>query len=229
MGQENEKSVSMIVGKSGILAVAAIGLIYLLLILMGAMSLGRFKVSDNGGIAFNQIVNEYGGLFGQALLACLLTITCLTTAVGLVAAFAQDFHKHFPKVSYHTWLFLSCLASFITANSGLDQIIAWSTPMLMFLYPLAMVLIILSVFSPLFKKDGIVYFFMILFTIVPAFGDMIVSFPNVVSRSSFGVMVAAVRSKLPLANMGLSWLIPALIGLAIGLILHYVKNRKKIE
>ncbi|GAA3635628.1 branched-chain amino acid transport system II carrier protein [Lactobacillus hamsteri] len=226
MGQKDEKSVSKVVGKSGILAVAAIGLIYLLLILMGAMSLGHFKVSDNGGVAFNQIVNEYGGIFGQALLACLLTITCLTTAVGLVAAFAQDFHKHFPKVSYHTWLFLSCLASFITANIGLDEIIAWSTPMLMFLYPLSMTLIVLSVFSPLFKKDGTVYFFMILFTVVPAFGDMIVAFPNVVSQSQFGLAVASLRDKLPLANMGLSWLLPALVGLGIGLVFYYLKTKR---
>lgn len=229
MGQKDEKSVSKVVGKSGILAVAAIGLIYLLLILMGAMSLGHFKVSDNGGVAFNQIVNEYGGVFGQALLACLLTITCLTTAVGLVAAFAQDFHKHFPKVSYHTWLFLSCLASFITANFGLDEIIAWSTPMLMFLYPLAMTLIVLSVFSPLFKKDGAVYFFMILFTVVPALGDMIVAFPSVVSQSQFGLYIASIRNNLPLANMGLSWLVPALVGLAIGLAVHYLKTKKNIN
>lgn len=114
-----------VVAKSGLLAVLAIGFIYLLLILMGAMSLGRFKVSDNGGVAFNQIVNVYGGVFGQALLAFLLTVTCLTTAVGLVAAFAQDFHKHFPQVSYHAWLALSCLASFLAANFGLDTIIAW--------------------------------------------------------------------------------------------------------
>ena len=57
MGQKNAKSVSKVVAKSGLLAVLAIGFIYLLLILMGAMSLGRFKVSDNGGVAFNQIVN----------------------------------------------------------------------------------------------------------------------------------------------------------------------------
>lgn len=226
MGQKDEKNVSKVVGKSGILAVAAIGLIYLLLILMGAMSLGHFKVSDNGGVAFNQIVNEYGGIFGQALLACLLTITCLTTAVGLVAAFAQDFHKHFPKVSYHAWLFLSCLASFITANIGLDEIIAWSTPMLMFLYPLSMTLIVLSICSPLFKKDGVVYFFMILFTVIPAFGDMIVAFPGVVSQSQFGLMVASLRSKLPLASMGLSWLLPALIGLGIGLVFYYLKTKR---
>lgn len=226
MGQKSAKSVSKVVAKSGVLAVSAIGLIYLLLILMGAMSLGHFKVSDNGGVAFSQIVNQYAGVFGQALLAFLLTITCLTTAVGLVAAFAQDFHKHFPKVSYHAWLALSCGASFLTANFGLDQIIAWSTPMLMFLYPLSMVLIILSVCSPLFNKDGVVYFFVIVFTVVPAFGDMVVAFPSIVSQSAFGLTVAYLRSSLPLANMGLSWLVPALVGAVIGLAVHYVRNKK---
>ena len=226
MGQKDAKSVSKVVVKSGLLAVLAIGFIYLLLILMGAMSLGRFKVSDNGGVAFNQIVNVYGGVFGQVLLAFLLTITCLTTAVGLVAAFAQDFHKHFPQVSYHAWLALSCLASFLAANFGLDTIIAWSTPMLMFLYPLSMVLILLSVFSPLFKTDGVVYFFVILFTVVPALGDMVVAFPSVVSQSSFGLAVASLRNHLPLANMGLSWLVPALVGLVVGLVVHFVKTKK---
>ena len=226
MGQKDAKSVSKVVAKSGLLAVLAIGFIYLLLILMGAMSLGRFKVSDNGGVAFNQIVNVYGGVFGQVLLAFLLTITCLTTAVGLVAAFAQDFHKHFPQVSYHAWLALSCLASFLAANFGLDTIIAWSTPMLMFLYPLSMVLILLSVFSPLFKTVGVVYFFVILFTVVPALGDMVVAFPSVVSQSSFGLAVASLRNNLPLANMGLSWLVPALVGLVVGLVVHFVKTKK---
>lgn len=226
MGQKDAKSVSKVVAKSGLLAVLSIGFVYLLLILMGAMSLGRFKVSDNGGVAFNQIVNVYGGVFGQVLLAFLLTITCLTTAVGLVAAFAQDFHKHFPQVSYHAWLALSCLASFLAANFGLDTIIAWSTPMLMFLYPLSMVLILLSVFSPLFKTDGVVYFFVILFTVVPALGDMVVAFPSVVSQSSFGLAVASLRNHLPLANMGLSWLVPALVGLVVGLVVHFVKTKK---
>ena len=226
MGVRRPGAVSKVVTKSGVLAVSAIGFIYLLLIVLGAMSLGRFKVSPDGGVAFNQLVNAYAGAFGQVVLAFLLTVTCLTTAVGLVAAFAQDFHKHFPKVSYHTCLALSCLASFLTANFGLDQIIAWSTPMLMFLYPLAMVLIVLSVASPLFHRDGVVYFFVVLLTVVPALGDMVVAFPAVVSQSSFGLWVAGVRKMLPLASMGLSWVVPALVGLVVGLAFHFFRHNQ---
>lgn len=226
MGVKRSGTVSKVVAKSGVLAMSAVAFIYVLLIVMGAMSLGKFKLSPDGGVAFNQLVNAYAGAFGQVVLAFLLTITCLTTAVGLVAAFAQDFHKHFPQVSYHIWLALSCLASFLTANFGLDTIIAWSTPMLMFLYPLAMVLILLSCLSPLFQRDGVVYFFVVLCTVVPALGDMVVAFPAVVSQSYFGHWVAALRTTLPLANMGLSWVLPALVGLVIGLLAHWMRRTK---
>ena len=224
LGQKRDSDVAKVVAKSGIIAMSAVALIYVLLIVVGAMTLGHFKVSADGGVAFTQLVNAYAGRLGQAVLAVLITVTCLTTAVGLVAAFAQDFHKHFPKLSYHAWLFLTTLASFLVANFGLEQIIAWSTPMLMFLYPLAMVLILLSVASPLFKRDGVVYFFVVLLTIVPALGDMVVSFPSVVSASAFGKMVAGWRAALPLASYGLSWLVPALVGLAIGLSVHWYRE-----
>ncbi|MGQ5708882.1 branched-chain amino acid transport system II carrier protein [Lactobacillus sp. PSON] len=226
MGQKSSKDVSKVVAKSGVLSMGAVAVIYVLLIILGAMSLGRFKVSPDGGVAFNQLVNAYAGNFGQIVLAFLLTVTCLTTAVGLVAAFAQDFHNHFPKVSYHTWLALSCFASFLAANFGLDQIIAWSTPMLMFLYPLSMVLILLSVASPLFKRDGVVYFWVVMLTVVPALGDMVVAFPSVVSQSTFGTWVASLRNALPLASVGLSWLLPALAGLVIGLVVHVFRRKK---
>ena len=224
MGQKDPKSVSLVTAKSGFFSMGAVALIYLLLILLGAMSLGQFKLSPEGGTAFTQIVNAYAGPVGQAVLATLLTVTCLTTAVGLVAAFAQDFHNHFPKVSYHVWLFLSCLASFLTANFGLETIITWSTPMLMFLYPLSMVLILLSVFSPLFKRDGVVYLTVVVCTVVPAFFDMIVAFPKVVSQSHVGLAVAGMRSYLPLASIGMSWAVPALVGLVVGLVLHFVRR-----
>ena len=226
MGQKRAGAVSKVVAKSGFLAMAGVALIYLLLIVVGAMSLGRFKLSADGGVAFTQLVNYYGGAFGQAVLAVLITVTCLTTAVGLVAAFAQDFHKHFPQLSYHAWLTLTTLASFVIANFGLQQIIAWSTPMLMFLYPLAMVLILLSVFSPFFNRDGVVYAFVVVMTIVPALGDMVVAFPSVVSASAFGKLVATWRDLLPLSGLGLSWVVPALVGLVLGLGVHAWRVRQ---
>lgn len=230
MGYKKPASVAKVTAKAGLVGMSAVAVIYLLLIVTGAMSLGEFKVSADGGVAFSQLVNAYAGVIGQAFLAVLITLTCLTTAVGLVAAFAQDFHKHFPKVSYHQWLFLSSFASFLTANVGLAQIISWSTPVLMFLYPLAMVLIFLSVFSSFFKKNSFVYLTTIVMTFIPAFLDMVAAAPSLVTQSAMGKSLLTLRSYLPLADLGLSWLIPAILGFSFGLLVYryHLAGKQKV-
>lgn len=45
-------------------------------------------MAENGGITLAQIAHFYLGTFGDALLATLATVGCLTTAMGLVVAFA---------------------------------------------------------------------------------------------------------------------------------------------
>ena len=227
LGKTSAKSNAKVTARAGVLATGAIGIIYIGLIWLGATTLNHFKISQEGGTVFNQIVTYYLGDLGHALLATLVTLTCLTTAVGLIAAFAQDFHRSFNKISYHGWLTIMTIVSFITANFGLDTIISWSTPMLMFLYPIAMVLIILSISGSLFDRDAIVYFCGILFTIVPAILDMIASFPPIISHQSWALQLKAFQLKfLPFADIGMDWVIPAIIGLVIGLILHFMKKEK---
>lgn len=227
LGLKNDDDVAKSTAKAGVMATSWIGLIYAALILLGSMSLAHFKLSPEGGTAFNQIVTYYFGAAGHAVLATLLTLTCLTTAVGLVAAFAQDFHRHFPKVSYRVWLALTSFLSFLTANFGLEQIIAWSVPMLMFLYPFSMVLILLSVFGKAFHHDPLVYRFVVGFTAVPAVLDMFAAFPAFVSQSALGLALHSFQLHfLPFAGMGLGWLVPAGVGLAVGLVAHTVKVRK---
>ena len=227
LGKTSAKSNAKVTARAGVLATGAIGIIYIGLIWLGATTLNHFKISQEGGTVFNQIVTYYLGDFGHALLATLVTLTCLTTAVGLIAAFAQDFHRSFNKISYHGWLTIMTIVSFITANFGLDTIISWSTPMLMFLYPIAMVLIILSISGSLFDRDAIVYFCGILFTIVPAILDMIASFPPIISHQSWALQLKAFQLKfLPFADIGMDWVIPAVIGLVIGLIIHFMKKAR---
>lgn len=218
LGQHQPTAIAKTAAKSSLLSIALEALIYLGLIWLGATSLTSFKLSADGGLAFSQIANAFMGIPGEIILAIMATLTCLTTAVGLSSSFSEALHAKFPKIAYRTWNRVACGASFLIANIGLDQIIAWSTPMLMFLYPLAITLIILSIGSPLFRHDPIVYRLTTAFTLIPAILDALTAAPAIVTRQAWVQQLLTLDMKyLPFAKYGMDWVMPALIGLAIGL------------
>lgn len=225
LGFKNEKEVAITTIKSGLFGILGIAIIYIGLIWLGATSLHDFKLSSNGGTALAQISHYYLGTVGDALIAALTTITCITTAMGLVVAFAQDFHKRFPKISYKTFLAINCLLSFIIANMGLDMIISWSTPVLMLLYPLAISLVILGILSPIFKNDPVVYKITTALTLIPALFDMINALPDVLrSTSIIQNILSYAQRYLPMFDLGFSWVTFSLGGLFIGIIIHFAKR-----
>ena len=78
------------------------------------------------------------------LLGVTVTAACLKTAIGLITSCATTFVELFPKsLSYRTYAIVFCLFSFGIANFGLSRIIEFSLPVLMFLYPLTITLILL--------------------------------------------------------------------------------------
>lgn len=123
-----KQQVSKVLAKAGLLSILAEAVLYAVLVLVGTTSLGLFKASDNGGAAFAQIVSHYMGNFWTALTGVIVTLAVFTTAMGLFVSFAQDLHRVFPKVSYLWWLRVIAFGSFVTANAGLTNIVAWSVP-----------------------------------------------------------------------------------------------------
>ncbi len=94
----------------------------------------------------------------------------------------------------------------------------------MFLYPFAIVLILLSVCLPLFDRDPVVYDLAIAFTAISASLDMVGSFPAVISQSSVGKTLITIQSQvLPFASIAMDWIIPALVGTALGLGYHSLR------
>lgn len=230
LGIKKPKNVSIAMAKSGLWGMAGIAVIYICLIWLGATSLHQFKIGANGGTTLSQISHYYMGTVGNALLATLTTITCLSTAMGLVVAFAQDFNERFPKISYKAFLAANCLLSFIFANLGLDQIIAWSKPILMFLYPIAISLIILGILSPLFKRDAIVYKTTCYLTVIPAIFDLFNAMPPVLRDTSWAqAIIKFAQAYLPMYDLGFSWISFSAVGLIIGLIIHFVKKGKTLN
>ncbi|MFC6324179.1 branched-chain amino acid transport system II carrier protein [Companilactobacillus baiquanensis] len=206
--------------KSGIISVVLMGAIYSLLAFIGTMSLGQFARAENGGITLAQIFNYYFGSFGSVLLALIVIIACLKTAIGLISAFGESMHDMFPRISYKILIIFASIVPCVFANVGLTNIIKYSTPVLMFIYPLAIVLILLAVLSPIFGDSRWIYGMTTLFTLIPAALSGAVSMPKNLQVAGFIKM----NDYLPLSNMGLSWVVPAAIGLALG---YCIANFKK--
>lgn len=58
---------------------------------------------------------------------------------------------------------------------------------------------------------------------------MFAAFPAFVSQSALGLALHSLQLHfLPFAGMGLGWLVPAGVGLAVGLVAHAVKVRKAV-
>nr|WP_191979301.1 branched-chain amino acid transport system II carrier protein [Levilactobacillus koreensis] len=210
--------------KAGTISVLLMGLIYTLLALMGTMSLGQFNLAENGGITLAQIANYYFGAFGNALLALIVIIACLKTSIGLISAFGDTLHEMFPKLSYTTLTIFASVVPCLIANVGLTKMITYSTPILMFLYPLAIVLIILAVLSPLLGTSRWLWGLSILFTIIPAIFSGVAALPLALQQAGWIQGILALNGQLPLASLGFSWVVPALIGVVLGKVVAVVKG-----
>ena len=208
---------------SGVIVLLLMSLIYTGLSFMGATSVERFHLSDNGGIALNQMAHYYFGSFGSILLAFIVTIACLKTAVGAISAASETFNQIFPKISYKQFVALFSFSSMLIANCGLDQIIRFSSPMLSFLYPIAIVLIFLVLLGKFFRNRRFVYQVTLFVTTAIAFIDGIRLLNETVFHAKGLMIFSKIYQMLPLHTMNLAWVIPALIAFLLSWLI--AKNR----
>lgn len=211
-----DSQVSQVLAKAGLLSIVAEAVLYAALVLLGVTSLGQFKAAANGGDAFAQIVAHYAGNFGTALTGVVVTLAVFTTAMGLFVSFAQDMHLVFPKVSYLWFLRVIAFGSFVTANAGLTNIVAWSVPVLMFLYPISLVLIMLSLTAKYFNYAPVVYRSVVGFVALPALLDALASSPFMSGKLAQQV-VNTYHQLIPFSALGFGWLVPAAVGAFVGL------------
>jgi len=217
-GAKTKKHIMTICAKATGIAAIILITIYTALSYMGASSVEKLGHLDNGGTVLVKVSNYYFGAYGGILLGLMITVACLTTSVGLVASCSSFFHKLFPKVPYKILAISLCGFSAIVANIGLTQLIAISIPLLTAIYPLAIVLIFLTFFHPLFKGKTEVYQGSLLLTfIISLFDGLNTGGIHISSINSFFIRV------LPMYKLGLGWIVPAIIGGLIGFSIVQVK------
>lgn len=207
---------------AGVVSMSLMAFIYAATALVGTQSFGLYaeRLADpgfTGGDAFAMIAHHYFGRGGGLLLAVTVTLCCMKTAVGLVTSCAETFEEMFPsKFSYLKWAMVFSGASLLISNFGLSKIIEFSAPVLYFLYPLAIVLILLGLFGRFFGHARPVYQWTMWFTLAAAALELcrVVAFRPVADFAG---------RFLPFYTYGLGWIMPAALGFAVGMILKKMR------
>jgi branched-chain amino acid:cation transporter, LIVCS family len=206
---------------AGVIAAIGLAIVYLSLSYIGATSITVIGTHQNGASLLSDAATYLFGTFGLFILGLAITLACLTTSIGLVSSCAQYFSKLFPKWSYKKFVIILSIFSIVISNVGLTQLINFSLPVLMIIYPIAIVLIILSYFHHFFSGFSDVYIYAL--------------FPTGFISLIEGLKMAGIEfetlsnliSILPFYNEGIAWILPAIIGAIMGYVIATLKSKAK--
>ena len=225
LGVEDARTLSWDLVKVGCIVVFLMSVIYTMITWLGTSSMGKLQLSANGGIALAEIAHHYFGPLGSLLQALIVTFACLKTAIGLITSCADTFAGMFPRsFGYRGWCVLLALVSFLVGNVGLTQIIMLAVPVLMFLYPLAITLILASFVCALAGQDSRLYRWPMVPACVAAFGDALSVLPKSLASTNLVQSLLALYRHLPQFDLGMGWVVPTMVGLAVAVIAKKMRN-----
>jgi LIVCS family branched-chain amino acid:cation transporter len=219
MGVTEEKELVSNTIKAGTTAGVLLAIIYGMLAYLGAVSLTRFGITENGAQTLTNVVLYLFGERGAILLGVVFSLACLTTSVGLLTSCSQYFAKLMPRISYKNLITVLSVSSMIFANVGLTQILKISVPVLTAIYPMAIVLMVLGFLDDFFKGNCYVYLFAMICTSFVSIFEALGQF-----RLEFSVL-----NGLPFYSRGLGWIIPAAVSAIAGCFYGNLRNKGRTK
>ncbi len=190
---------------SGGIAALGLALVYGGLMYLGSTTVGVVSPEVQKTTLTVMISSLLLGRTGTWMLGIGVSFACLTTSVGLVATIADYFSDVSKgKMRYEVTVIVLCVASAFIAVLGVDGIVSVAGPILVVVYPIA-ILLILFILIDGFVDKPVVY----KTTIVTAF-----TFSLLQGISEAGIFVNIINNALnqiPLNDVGFPWLIPAVV------------------
>lgn len=217
-GISDQKELIKATLKAGIVAGVALTGIYILIGSIGS-KMAIHQPFRNGGEVLSSGAYMIYGNFGTLLLGVIVILACFTTTVGLVSACGQFFAK-VTGLKYMNITLIVTIGGFTISNQGLDLIINYSTPVLVFIYPITIVLVLLTFLHPFLKQSTYIYRGAILTTAIFSLYDSLLSVDITIPT------LMTFMDMLPFADIGLGWSVPALFGGLIGKIFTYFKKNE---
>ena len=207
-GSYNFDEKRKIISRSGLLAGLGLFIIYAGLIALGAWQSGTEEVNNRTEL-LNLLSTKTLGNIGTSFLAILVALACFTTAVGIITGTA-DFVKGLfkgSKPAYVITAVVGCIVGVLVGQNTVGYIIDIAIPALMFIYPITIVLIALSVL-PNSITSKLVY----RATVVAA---IIFSIPDFMATLNLEIVSAEVldkiRALIPFAKVHMGWILPSVI------------------
>lgn len=194
----------------GIIAVVLLCLVYSALCMVGAQT-SSMEAFANGGVLLNYAVYQLFGRWGNVILGAAVVLACLTTSIGLTTSFGNYFAKMFPRIPYRRIIAVVCVFTWAVSNVGLNTLLDTVLPLLVVLYPLVTVLVLLSFFDRFWRGRTEVYALSMLFSLAFSIFD---------GCKTAGIGLGGLTDwvmQLPLASLGIGWVLPAAVGFIIGL------------
>ena len=189
--------------KSGLVAIISLALIYGGFALVGA-KMHSVLATDNKIELLVKTTSYLLGNYGILVLAICVAGACLTTAIGLVATIGE-FFSSITSFKYENIVIFTVIISFLLSILGVESIINISVPILVFIYPVMISLILLNLFGKYIKNDY-VYKGVVLFTGIIG---LIESLETLGIKNYYTKSVLEI---LPFSDYGLTWLFPGIIG-----------------
>ena len=124
------------------IAAAGLAVIYICYLSMGSHS--PVQGAMNGMQVMSAYVETVFGVYGQVLLAAIITLACLVTAIGLTTGTARYFNQT-TGASYGLLVTLSLMVSAALAALGLNSLTEMAVPVLCAIYPAALVVVALGI------------------------------------------------------------------------------------
>ena len=227
-GYLNKKDQFRMMFGVGIVAFILLALVYSTLAYSGASMSTVIDSTAQRAAMLTTIVKNLLGSWGQLAMGLAVCFACLTTAIGLTTTFGQYFEEVSKgKISYKKTILVTVAVEFIISFVGVDSLINLAVPVLTFIFPIMIALILFSAFDQYIPYD-----WTYLGAIIGAGIVGLVQGINTLSQLLGGKLLGdAVKliGTFPLATYGLEWIVPTFVGALIFTILAAILKPKQLE
>ena len=236
--QYEEKKRLLVV--SGIIAGLGLALIYMGLILQGALFSNEFAATVTYPELLRGISTQTLGNIGTTFLSVLVALACFTTAVGITTGTADYFKGVFKSQKAFTiTAIIACLLGVLVGQLDFHSIIIIAIPVLMIAYPVTIVFILMNTLNERWTKP-ITFRAVTFITILFSIPDMLMSlqvppakdempFFRILRKTIVKVQdnLGAKMDNIPFAEDGFGWFLPALITFIVMNLLLFATKKQQ--